>query len=235
LPLLALACSTGNGSGPFGLGWQLSLPGISRRTSLGMPRYRDMPDPTAAPGSRSALPFGAGRSGSAPTPPMASREPSRSTGWPTGRRRSTVSQLTSINVVGIDEQAPRDQRGAPDHVRLHRFRPAGRRFEGLTGAGLPTGPLADLDPGGPARVRAAGRPRTGPAGSPVLAQPRWRPVRPAADPGPGRGPGPWPGTAPRRRPTSPTRCSGSPTWPVTGCRTWSWYEAEPHLLAEPRL
>jgi RHS repeat-associated protein len=40
-PQLALAYSTGNGNGPFGLGWQLSLPGVTRKTSLGLPRYRD--------------------------------------------------------------------------------------------------------------------------------------------------------------------------------------------------
>src|SRR5206468_8129152 len=40
-PQLALAYSTGNGNGPFGLGWQLSLPGVTRKTSQGLPRYRD--------------------------------------------------------------------------------------------------------------------------------------------------------------------------------------------------
>ncbi|MBK6012831.1 SpvB/TcaC N-terminal domain-containing protein [Streptomyces sp. MBT53] len=40
-PQLTLAYSTGSGNGPFGLGWQLSLPGVSRRTSRGLPRYAD--------------------------------------------------------------------------------------------------------------------------------------------------------------------------------------------------
>jgi RHS repeat-associated protein len=44
-PQLSLEYSTGNGNGPFGLGWQLSLPGVSRRTSHGLPRYRDVADP----------------------------------------------------------------------------------------------------------------------------------------------------------------------------------------------
>ena len=43
-PQLTLAYSTGNGNGPFGMGWQLSLPGISRKTSLGLPRYQDTAD-----------------------------------------------------------------------------------------------------------------------------------------------------------------------------------------------
>jgi RHS repeat-associated protein len=40
-PQLSLGYSTGSGNGPFGLGWQLSLPGVSRRTSRGVPRYVD--------------------------------------------------------------------------------------------------------------------------------------------------------------------------------------------------
>src|SRR5262245_25541136 len=40
-PQLALVYSTGNGNGPLGLGWDLSVPGVSRKTSKGIPRYRD--------------------------------------------------------------------------------------------------------------------------------------------------------------------------------------------------
>jgi RHS repeat-associated protein len=40
-PQLSLGYSTGNGNGPFGLGWQLSVPGVSRKTSRGVPRYVD--------------------------------------------------------------------------------------------------------------------------------------------------------------------------------------------------
>lgn len=47
-PQLTLAYSTGSGNGPFGLGWQLSLPGVSRKTSRGLPRYVDGP---GAPGA----------------------------------------------------------------------------------------------------------------------------------------------------------------------------------------
>lgn len=38
-PQLSLGYSTGNGNGPFGLGWALSLPGVARKTSRGVPRY----------------------------------------------------------------------------------------------------------------------------------------------------------------------------------------------------
>jgi RHS repeat-associated protein len=40
-PQLALAYSTGNGNGLFGLGWSLSIPGVTRKSSKGIPRYRD--------------------------------------------------------------------------------------------------------------------------------------------------------------------------------------------------
>lgn len=40
-PQLNLVYSTGNGNGPFGLGWSLSIPGVSRKTSDGVPRYNE--------------------------------------------------------------------------------------------------------------------------------------------------------------------------------------------------
>jgi hypothetical protein len=40
-PQLNLVCSTGHGNGPFGLGWPLSVPGVSWKTSKGVPEYRD--------------------------------------------------------------------------------------------------------------------------------------------------------------------------------------------------
>ncbi|MCI0723917.1 MAG: FG-GAP-like repeat-containing protein [Acidobacteria bacterium] len=43
-PELNLVYSTGNGNSPFGLGWSLSIPGVSRKTSKGVPRYNDAED-----------------------------------------------------------------------------------------------------------------------------------------------------------------------------------------------
>jgi RHS repeat-associated protein len=40
-PQLALAYDSGAGNGPFGLGWSLSLPSITRRTDKGLPQYHD--------------------------------------------------------------------------------------------------------------------------------------------------------------------------------------------------
>lgn len=38
-PRLALVYSTGQGDDAFGLGWTLNVPGISRKTAKGVPRY----------------------------------------------------------------------------------------------------------------------------------------------------------------------------------------------------
>ena len=43
-PQLNLVYSTGNGNGPFGLGWSLSVPGVSRKTSKGVPVFDDSKD-----------------------------------------------------------------------------------------------------------------------------------------------------------------------------------------------
>jgi RHS repeat-associated protein len=40
-PQLALSYDSSGGNGPFGFGWNLSLPSITRRTDLGLPRYAD--------------------------------------------------------------------------------------------------------------------------------------------------------------------------------------------------
>jgi RHS repeat-associated protein len=40
-PALALSYDSGRGNGPFGVGWSLSVPAISRRTDRGLPRYDD--------------------------------------------------------------------------------------------------------------------------------------------------------------------------------------------------
>ena len=40
-PQLALSYDSGAGNGPFGLGWNLSLPSITRKTDKGLPKYED--------------------------------------------------------------------------------------------------------------------------------------------------------------------------------------------------
>jgi hypothetical protein len=40
-PQLSLSYDSGAGNGPFGFGWSLSLPSITRKTDKGLPRYDD--------------------------------------------------------------------------------------------------------------------------------------------------------------------------------------------------
>jgi hypothetical protein len=40
-PELSLSYDSGVGSGPFGFGWNHSLPSITRKTDKGLPKYRD--------------------------------------------------------------------------------------------------------------------------------------------------------------------------------------------------
>src|SRR5262245_60831514 len=40
-PKLTLSYDSGSGNGPFGFGWTLALPAITRRTDKGLPRYLD--------------------------------------------------------------------------------------------------------------------------------------------------------------------------------------------------
>ena len=55
-PQLSLVYSTGNGNGPFGLGWSLSVPGVSRKTAKGVPRYDDARDTFILSGAEDLVP-----------------------------------------------------------------------------------------------------------------------------------------------------------------------------------
>ncbi|MGQ9869919.1 SpvB/TcaC N-terminal domain-containing protein [Leptodesmis sp.] len=56
-PELNLVYSTGNGNGDFGLGWGLSVPGVSRKTSKGIPRYDDDQDVFMLSGAEDLVPI----------------------------------------------------------------------------------------------------------------------------------------------------------------------------------
>src|SRR6266516_3434365 len=62
-PQLNLVYSTGNGNGPFGLGWSLSVPGVSRKTSKGIPRYDDARDIFILSGAEDLVRVGEERKG----------------------------------------------------------------------------------------------------------------------------------------------------------------------------
>jgi hypothetical protein len=55
-PEISLAYSTGCGNGPFGLGWSLSVPAVSRKTSKGIPQYDDLADVFILSGSEDLVP-----------------------------------------------------------------------------------------------------------------------------------------------------------------------------------
>jgi RHS repeat-associated protein len=56
-PQLNLVYSTGTGNGSFGLGWNLSIPGVSRKTSKGVPRYEDDKDVFILSGAEDLIPI----------------------------------------------------------------------------------------------------------------------------------------------------------------------------------
>ena len=62
-PQLNLAYSTGNGNGPFGLGWSISVPGVSRKTSQGVPQYDDSQDIFILSGAEDLVPVVVGPEG----------------------------------------------------------------------------------------------------------------------------------------------------------------------------
>ncbi len=56
-PQLSLGYSTGNGNGPYGLGWGLSIPGIMRKTNKGVPQYCSETDVFILSGSEDLIPI----------------------------------------------------------------------------------------------------------------------------------------------------------------------------------
>ncbi len=55
-PELSLQYSSGNGNGPFGLGWGLSVPMVGRKTEKGIPKYNDEDDTFVLSGAEDLVP-----------------------------------------------------------------------------------------------------------------------------------------------------------------------------------
>jgi hypothetical protein len=53
---LSLSYDSGAGNGPFGLGWSLSLPSITRKTDKGLPKYQDADDIFILSGAEDLVP-----------------------------------------------------------------------------------------------------------------------------------------------------------------------------------
>src|SRR5882724_6616664 len=62
-PQLSLGYSSGSGNGAFGLGWSLSIPGVSRQTSKGVPRYNDAQDTFILSGAEDLVPVSSSSEG----------------------------------------------------------------------------------------------------------------------------------------------------------------------------
>jgi hypothetical protein len=62
-PELSLVYSTGHGNGPYRLGWSLSVPGMTRQTSKGVPRYDDATDVFVLSGAEDLVPVPGGPPG----------------------------------------------------------------------------------------------------------------------------------------------------------------------------
>jgi hypothetical protein len=59
-PQLSLVYSSGNSSGAYGLGWNLGVPGVSRKTSKGIPLYDDSQDVFILSGAEDLVPVPGG-------------------------------------------------------------------------------------------------------------------------------------------------------------------------------
>ncbi|MBL7792405.1 MAG: VCBS repeat-containing protein [Saprospiraceae bacterium] len=55
-PQINLSYSTGQGNGPFGMGWSLSIPGVARQTSKGIPKYDEQKDTFILSGAEDLVP-----------------------------------------------------------------------------------------------------------------------------------------------------------------------------------
>src|SRR5688572_498615 len=55
-PQISLVYSTGNGNRPFGQGWSLGIPGVTRKISRGIPRYVDERDTFLLSGAEDLVP-----------------------------------------------------------------------------------------------------------------------------------------------------------------------------------
>ena len=93
-PSLSLAYSTGAGNGPFGLGWSMNVPRVSRRTDRGIPRYDDTPDTFVLSGAEELIPV-------PPVPPSTGRCTATLTRY-RPRTEAGFARITHISGNGDD-------------------------------------------------------------------------------------------------------------------------------------
>lgn len=116
-PKLDLAYSTGSGNGFFGLGWNVTVPGVCRKTSRGVPTYGDRQDVFLLSGSEDLVPVGTGS-------PTETRYRPRTEGLfarivyyrgPRGANYWEVTSKDGLRFRGIDAEAQQagDDSGRP--------------------------------------------------------------------------------------------------------------------------
>jgi RHS repeat-associated protein len=133
-PQLTLSYDSGAGNGPFGLGWNLSLPAITRKTDKGLPRYHE--GGNAGPQADEARARGHEMQGSADRQaPLAPRERGRGEGAADCAEPATGDSDVFI-LSGFEDLVPefdatgrlfQDSTTAPGYT-IRRYRP---RIEGL--------------------------------------------------------------------------------------------------------
>ena len=114
-PELNLVYSTGNGNGPFGLGWALSIPGISRDTSKRLPIYDDSEDTFLLSGAEQLIPVSSPSPGATRYRPrteglfarIAHRKAGQSDYWEVRSRNGLVSLYGDPNPVTPDSPTVR--------------------------------------------------------------------------------------------------------------------------------
>ena len=111
-PQVSLGYSTGSGDGPFGLGWQLSLRAVSRKTSRGVPWYVD----AAGPGTDGPRADVFVLSGAEDLVPVEGSHPGR-----VRYRLRTEGLPYTFSLAGEAPVAVRCSLAAPDGVTTWRF------------------------------------------------------------------------------------------------------------------
>ncbi len=128
-PHLNLVYSSGTGNGPFGLGWSVSIPGISRKTSKGVPIYDDTRDVFIISGAEDLVPV-------SDAPPGTTRYRPRTEGlfarilhhrtlsnnyWEVRSKDGLISLYGTQGVAGSDPAVVSDP-GLPQQARVFAWR-----------------------------------------------------------------------------------------------------------------
>jgi hypothetical protein len=123
---LDLVYSTGRGNGPFGLGWDLAVPGVSRKTARGVPTYRDA-DTFILSGTRGPGPGGAAAGRCDPLP-AANRGPVRAdrASWPRRPRRRVPA--SGLRLLGGHRERRRDRQARRRPPPASRSAPGSPRY-----------------------------------------------------------------------------------------------------------